>query len=73
MVGTLTYTGVLGPGQSVTSMIFNNVHSVKFNHDKEVIEVNYDNPEKTQHLDMRASGTITGTFVAGVSLAITVS
>lgn len=73
MVGTLTYTGVTGPGQSLSASVFTPVHGIEFDYDKEVIKVRYDNPEKVAYLDMRASGTITGTFVTGVSLVLTVS
>jgi hypothetical protein len=73
MVGTVTYSGVIGPGQTLTSAPFTNVHSVKFNYDKEVIEIEYDNPLKMAVVDMRATTTITPTVVAGVSVALTIS
>lgn len=73
MVGTVTYSGVTGPGQTLTSAVFSNVHSIKFNYDKEVIELNYDNPEKTTYLDLRATTTITPTVVAGVSVGLVIS
>lgn len=73
MVGTVTYTGVAGPGAALTAAVFNDVHSIKFNYDKEVIELEYDNPSKLTWLDLRATTTITPTVVAGRTVAITIS
>ena len=73
MTGTLTYTGVTGPAQALTATVFSNVQRLEFDVAKEVLHVVYDQPEKTAHLDIRASATMTATLVAGVSLSVTIS
>ena len=73
MTGTLTYTGTTGPAMALTAAVFNNVQRLEFDIAKEVLHVTYDQPEKTAHLDLRASATMSATLVAGVSMSVTVS
>lgn len=73
MIGTFTYSGVHGPGMSLTGAVFANVQRVEFDYAHEVIRVTYDQPEKTVTLDLRASSTISSTVVAGQTVAVTVS
>ena len=66
----LTYTGGIGPGNSVTSLVFNNVIDLEFDFNKKVIIVTYlttggINP-LVQSLDLNVLSTITWTTASGV-------
>lgn len=60
MPSQLTYTGKIGPGNTLTSKVFPDVRMMAFDFDKRVLQVNYyqgSEPEEV-HLDM-AGGTVT--------------
>jgi hypothetical protein len=66
----LTYTGGVGPGNSVTSLVFNNVIDLEFDFNKKVIIVTYlttggINP-LVQTLDLNVLSTINWTTASGV-------
>jgi len=65
----LTYTGGIGPGNSVTSLVFNNVVDMEFNFIDKVIIVSYLDAagmNKVQSLDLNVLTTITWTTASGV-------
>jgi len=66
----LTYTGGVGPGNSVSSLVFNNVIDLEFDFIKKVIIVTYLSSNGidplVQTLDLNVLSTITWTTAAGV-------
>jgi len=65
----LTYTGGIGPGNSVSSLVFNNVVDMEFNFIDKVIIVSYLDAagmNKVQSLDLNVLTTITWTTASGV-------
>lgn len=66
----ITYTGGIGPGNSVTSLVFNNVTDMEVDFVKKVIIVSYlsasGNNPLVQSLDLNVLGTITWTTASGV-------
>lgn len=74
MIGTLTYTGKIGPALALTTSVFSDVTDLDYQLDKEVLKVTYGlQASKIAYLDLRASTTGTMTFAVGVSLAAVVS
>ena len=74
MTGTLTYTGVIGPALTLTTTVFADVVDLEYDLVKETLRVSYGlTATKIAYLDLKASGTGTMTFVAGVSLATVIS
>lgn len=74
-VSTLTITGKLGPGNTVTSLVFNNVIDLDFQLDKSNLSVTYlgsQNMPKTQNFDIFATTTVTFTISAGAA-TVTIS
>lgn len=73
MTGTLTYTGVIGPAQALTTEVFTDVTDLDFDFNHETLRVTYGTPSKIAYLDLKGSATTTFTIVTGVSAAVTVS
>jgi hypothetical protein len=75
-VGTLTFTGPIGPGRSLTSKVFNNVAIVAWKLAEEVLEIvqTSDNPQgnTVTELDIAPVTTVVHTVTATVH-SITVS
>lgn len=75
MIGTLTYTGSTGPGQALTSAVFNNVTDIEFDYIHQVLRVTYSNtggPSIIAILDLSVPTTFTYTLSGGVA-TITIS
>jgi hypothetical protein len=75
-VGTLTFTGPIGPGRTITAKVFNNVKDVHWKLEEEVLEIiqRSDNPQGNYitELDIAASTTVTHTVTATVhSITVT--
>jgi hypothetical protein len=65
----LTYTGGVGPGNSVSSLVFSNVVEMDVDFNKKVIILTYLDAAGQQHvqsLDLNVLGTITWTTASGV-------
>jgi hypothetical protein len=69
MPSTLTFTGPIGPGNSLTSKVFNNVIRADWRLKDKVLEVEQssDNPQGNYitELDVRSITTVTHTISAG--------
>lgn len=68
--GTLTYTGSLGAGEAVTSLVFSDVTDLDFDLAEEVLTVTYGTPSKKQSLSLHATSSVAFTISAGVSMAV---
>lgn len=68
--GTVTITGTLGPGQSVTSLAFDNVSSINFDLARSVISITANN--KTTDFSYNDIDTVTYT-ISGTTATITIS
>ena len=65
MPSTLTVTGVVGPGKTLTTQVFNNVVSVKLEFTKKVLRVEYNaNGLTTVDIDVSGATTYTLTYSA---------
>lgn len=75
-VGTLTFTGPIGPARTITAKVFNNVKELHFRLEDEVLEVvqRSDNPQGNYitELDI-AAVTVTTDVITATVHAFTVS
>ncbi len=70
---TVTITGKIGPGFSVTSLVFTNVTGLFFNIKENTIEiVQAELAEKHTFFDYESTATVTYT-ISGVAATITIS
>lgn len=72
MPSTLTYTGKIGPGNTLTAKVFSDVTDIAFHLDRKTIEVTHAIPPRISHLDYVGVATITYT-ISGTNATITVS
>ncbi len=70
-VANLTITGKIGPGNSVTSLVLNNVQSIDFQIANDTIAVRVAN-ERVLTFDYDATATVTYTISSGTA-TITIS
>lgn len=74
MPNNLTITGKVGPGTTVTSLIFTNVDEINFHLTDKVLEVKYftdgSNNLEIQHFDLAVEATVTYTISAGVATIV---
>lgn len=63
-VNKITVTGNLGPGISETSVVYNNVSSVNFQIDRQVVQIYYleDSSQNQRHVEFNLYGTTTVTY-----------
>ncbi len=71
MNGTATVTGKEAGGITVTSKVFNNIHGITFNIDRNLVSV-LKSDGNTENIDITGATTITSTVASGV-FAFTVS
>lgn len=70
MANTATVTGTIGPGRAITTMVFNDIDTIKFDFNKRTVLIEYDN----KILDLTYTGvTIVEFTIDGVSTAIVIS
>ena len=72
MTGTLTYTGVAGPGRTLTSAVFSDVTDLDYQFANGTLKVTYGTPSKIVYLDLTGTVTITMT-ISGTAVTATVS
>lgn len=63
---TLTFTGQLGPGNSVTAYVFSDVTEANFNFANGTLQITHGTPKRTQTLELSNIATLTDTITAGV-------
>lgn len=66
MPDKVTITGRMGPGNTVTSLVLDDVEYLLFNLAAKILEVQYGEPEKTQQFDINSTTTITDSISGGV-------
>jgi len=74
-LNNLTITGKIGPGTTITSLLFSNVQVIDFDFVKQVITVTYltaGGDKKIQTFDLAVEATVTYTIASGVA-TITIS
>lgn len=59
MLNTATVTGYTGPGATVTGLVLNNVHSIKFDFDKTMIRIEHGEPSNLFNLQYAPTTTVT--------------
>jgi len=76
MANKITYTGKIGPGNTVTSLVFNNVTSAVFNYEKQTLDITFSNNpngiQMTRSVTLAGVTTITHS-ISGTTYTITVS
>lgn len=63
----VTFTGAIGPGNSVTSMALTNVRQVNFQFDRGICEVQYYGAAQATALPIDGISTVTVTIAADVA------
>jgi hypothetical protein len=73
-MSTVTVTGKIGPGNTVTSLVFSGVINFSIDTVNEVIEITYlvNNERKIQQVEITSATTITCT-VSGNNYTLTIS
>lgn len=61
MVNTATVTGYTGPGALVTALVLNDVHSINYDFEKNMVYITYGKPYQTFKLAYNETVTITMT------------
>ncbi len=69
MASQLTYTGATGPAKTLTSTVFSDVKSLKFDAEHGIVTVEHGSPKQTAHLDLTALSSATVTLSSGVVTA----
>lgn len=72
MPSTVTFTGPIGIGVSVTSLVFTNVTSVQFEIERNVVRITQSSPNKITYIDYDATTTVTYT-ISGADATVTIS
>lgn len=71
-VGAVTVTGKLGPGKSVTSLVFSNVVDLDFQFDREVIAIKQSTKTTITEFDFADIATVTFS-ISGSTVTVTIS
>jgi len=70
--GTVTVTGKVGPGLTLTAGVFTNVSDLHFNFANELVQITQTEPNKITDVDVTAATTITMT-VSGATYTVSIS
>ncbi len=65
MSNKVTYTGVIGPGTTITSAVFNDVTILHLDFARGVAEITYGTPSKIACVEISATTTLTDTISSG--------
>lgn len=65
MPNKVTYTGVIGPGTTLTSAVFNDVTDLRLHFSRGVAEITYGTPSTIACVEISATTTITDTISSG--------
>lgn len=65
MPSTVTFTGQLGPGLTITAKVFSNVTDVDFQIDRGVLQITHGIPQQITHLELSNTATVTDTISSG--------
>jgi hypothetical protein len=65
MPNKITYTGVIGPGTTLTSAVFNDVACLQLDFLKGTAQITYGTPSKTAIVAISATTTITDSISSG--------
>lgn len=73
-VNTITYTGVIGPGTSLTTKLFDDVRNFSIDYDEQTITINYGPRGNVKQAIVSLAGTTTFTYtITGGIATITIS